>query len=132
MFPLAAVRRKNLVLVLPLSWGISKEASPAIFEEVGIPPPHMSSPLRAGTEKHLGVSEVQSVDGISGARQGWIPSVLIYLLSSQQEKNCSHEVTVVLFSRTFYNAKSLSELPHACLLSSGEAPASFSPPPWEA
>lgn len=27
----------------------------------------------------------------------------------KQEKNCSHEVTVVLFSRTFYNAKSMGE-----------------------
>lgn len=27
----------------------------------------------------------------------------------KQEKNCSHEVTVVLFSRTFYNAKTLGE-----------------------
>lgn len=26
-----------------------------------------------------------------------------------QEKNCSHEVTVVLFSRTFYNAKTLGQ-----------------------
>lgn len=25
----------------------------------------------------------------------------------EQEKNCSHEVTVVLFSRTFYEAKSI-------------------------
>ncbi|KAM6423217.1 GATOR1 complex protein DEPDC5 isoform 3-T3 [Liasis olivaceus] len=29
----------------------------------------------------------------------------------KQEKNCSHEVTVVLFSRTFYNAKSPNEFP---------------------
>ena len=27
----------------------------------------------------------------------------------KQEKNCSHEVTVVLFSRTFYNAKTIGE-----------------------
>lgn len=26
-----------------------------------------------------------------------------------KEKNCSHEVTVVLFSRTFYNAKTIGE-----------------------
>ncbi|XP_013208799.1 GATOR complex protein DEPDC5 [Microtus ochrogaster] len=29
----------------------------------------------------------------------------------QKEKNCSHEVTVVLFSRTFYDAKSIDEFP---------------------
>ncbi len=27
----------------------------------------------------------------------------------KQEKNCSHEVTVVLFSRTFYSAKTIGE-----------------------
>uniref|UniRef100_A0A8C6Y9Z0 GATOR1 complex protein DEPDC5 n=1 Tax=Naja naja TaxID=35670 RepID=A0A8C6Y9Z0_NAJNA len=45
------------------------------------------------------------------------PSVLGFdLLLSRQEKNCSHEVTVVLFSRTFYSAKSLNEFPelHRC------------------
>lgn len=30
-------------------------------------------------------------------------------LMLKQEKNCSHEVTVVLFSRTFYNAKTIGE-----------------------
>ncbi|XP_013864451.1 DEP domain-containing protein 5 [Austrofundulus limnaeus] len=33
------------------------------------------------------------------------------LFAKWKEKNCSHEVTVVLFSRTFYNAKSLEEFP---------------------
>ncbi|XP_063171811.1 GATOR1 complex protein DEPDC5 isoform X2 [Candoia aspera] len=33
------------------------------------------------------------------------------LFTKWKEKNCSHEVTVILFSRTFYNAKSLSEFP---------------------
>ncbi|XP_012729057.2 GATOR complex protein DEPDC5 isoform X6 [Fundulus heteroclitus] len=33
------------------------------------------------------------------------------LFTKWKEKNCSHEVTVVLFSRTFYNAKSLEEFP---------------------
>ncbi|XP_061118495.1 GATOR1 complex protein DEPDC5 isoform X2 [Conger conger] len=33
------------------------------------------------------------------------------LFAKWKEKNCSHEVTVVLFSRTFYNAKSMDEFP---------------------
>nr|XP_033812560.1 GATOR complex protein DEPDC5 isoform X2 [Geotrypetes seraphini] len=33
------------------------------------------------------------------------------LFSKWKEKNCSHEVTVVLFSRTFYDAKSIDEFP---------------------
>uniref|UniRef100_A0A3Q4BZZ3 DEP domain-containing protein n=1 Tax=Mola mola TaxID=94237 RepID=A0A3Q4BZZ3_MOLML len=33
------------------------------------------------------------------------------LFAKWKEKNCSHEVTVVLFSRTFYNAKSTDEFP---------------------
>uniref|UniRef100_A0A671TCT9 DEP domain-containing protein 5-like n=1 Tax=Sinocyclocheilus anshuiensis TaxID=1608454 RepID=A0A671TCT9_9TELE len=33
------------------------------------------------------------------------------LFAKWKEKNCSHEVTVVLFSRTFYSAKSLEEFP---------------------
>ncbi|XP_012586541.1 PREDICTED: DEP domain-containing protein 5 isoform X7 [Condylura cristata] len=33
------------------------------------------------------------------------------LFTKWKEKNCSHEVTVVLFSRTFYDAKSLDEFP---------------------
>ncbi|XP_032250980.1 GATOR complex protein DEPDC5 isoform X7 [Phoca vitulina] len=33
------------------------------------------------------------------------------LFTKWKEKNCSHEVTVVLFSRTFYEAKSLDEFP---------------------
>ncbi|XP_038139491.1 GATOR complex protein DEPDC5 isoform X2 [Cyprinodon tularosa] len=33
------------------------------------------------------------------------------LFTKWKEKNCSHEVTVVLFSRTFYNAKTLEEFP---------------------
>ncbi|KAF7223401.1 GATOR1 complex protein DEPDC5 isoform X2 [Nothobranchius furzeri] len=33
------------------------------------------------------------------------------LFAKWKEKNCSHEVTVVLFSRTFYNAKTLEEFP---------------------
>ncbi|XP_069367183.1 GATOR1 complex protein DEPDC5 isoform X4 [Paralichthys olivaceus] len=33
------------------------------------------------------------------------------LFAKWKEKNCSHEVTVVLFSRTFYNAKSIDEFP---------------------
>ncbi|XP_077776170.1 GATOR1 complex protein DEPDC5 isoform X3 [Podarcis muralis] len=33
------------------------------------------------------------------------------LFTKWKEKNCSHEVTVVLFSRTFYDAKSLNEFP---------------------
>ncbi|XP_030623111.1 GATOR complex protein DEPDC5 [Chanos chanos] len=33
------------------------------------------------------------------------------LFAKWKEKNCSHEVTVVLFSRTFYTAKSLDEFP---------------------
>ncbi|KAG8146439.1 putative DEP domain-containing protein [Naja naja] len=38
------------------------------------------------------------------------------LFTKWKEKNCSHEVTVVLFSRTFYSAKSLNEFPelHRC------------------
>ncbi|XP_055084696.1 GATOR complex protein DEPDC5 isoform X2 [Periophthalmus magnuspinnatus] len=35
------------------------------------------------------------------------------LFAKWKEKNCSHEVTVVLFSRTFYNAKSIEEFPEA-------------------
>lgn len=34
---------------------------------------------------------------------------LLACLIPNQEKNCSHEVTVVLFSRTFYNAKTLGQ-----------------------
>ncbi|XP_021112916.1 DEP domain-containing protein 5 isoform X10 [Heterocephalus glaber] len=33
------------------------------------------------------------------------------LFTKWREKNCSHEVTVVLFSRTFYDAKSIDEFP---------------------
>nr|XP_012619465.1 DEP domain-containing protein 5 isoform X4 [Microcebus murinus] len=33
------------------------------------------------------------------------------LFTKWKEKNCSHEVTVVLFSRTFYDAKSIDEFP---------------------
>uniref|UniRef100_A0A8D3DWA2 DEP domain-containing protein n=1 Tax=Scophthalmus maximus TaxID=52904 RepID=A0A8D3DWA2_SCOMX len=33
------------------------------------------------------------------------------LFAKWKEKNCSHEVTVVLFSRTFYNAKVIDEFP---------------------
>ncbi|XP_041659148.1 GATOR complex protein DEPDC5 isoform X2 [Cheilinus undulatus] len=33
------------------------------------------------------------------------------LFTKWKEKNCSHEVTVVLFSRTFYNAKTIEEFP---------------------
>ncbi|XP_055107553.1 GATOR1 complex protein DEPDC5 isoform X10 [Symphalangus syndactylus] len=33
------------------------------------------------------------------------------LFTKWKEKNCSHEVTVVLFSRTFYDAKSVDEFP---------------------
>ncbi|XP_029971281.1 GATOR complex protein DEPDC5 isoform X3 [Salarias fasciatus] len=33
------------------------------------------------------------------------------LFAKWKERNCSHEVTVVLFSRTFYNAKSVEEFP---------------------
>ncbi|XP_053293163.1 GATOR complex protein DEPDC5 isoform X5 [Pleuronectes platessa] len=33
------------------------------------------------------------------------------LFAKWKEKNCSHEVTVVLFSRTLYNAKSIDEFP---------------------
>uniref|UniRef100_A0AAQ6AHW8 DEP domain-containing protein n=1 Tax=Amphiprion ocellaris TaxID=80972 RepID=A0AAQ6AHW8_AMPOC len=33
------------------------------------------------------------------------------LFAKWKEKNCSHEVTVVLFSRTFYSAKTLEEFP---------------------
>ncbi|KAM9720335.1 GATOR1 complex protein DEPDC5 isoform 3-T3 [Menidia menidia] len=33
------------------------------------------------------------------------------LFAKWKEKNCSHEVTVVLFSRTFYNAKTMEEFP---------------------
>ncbi|XP_070618563.1 GATOR1 complex protein DEPDC5 isoform X3 [Erythrolamprus reginae] len=38
------------------------------------------------------------------------------LFTKWKEKNCNHEVTVVLFSRTFYSAKSLNEFPelHRC------------------
>ncbi|XP_060048727.1 GATOR1 complex protein DEPDC5 isoform X2 [Erinaceus europaeus] len=35
------------------------------------------------------------------------------LFTKWKEKNCSHEVTVVLFSRTFYDAKSLDEFPES-------------------
>ncbi|XP_043858131.1 GATOR complex protein DEPDC5 isoform X2 [Dromiciops gliroides] len=35
------------------------------------------------------------------------------LFTKWKEKNCSHEVTVVLFSRTFYDAKSIDEFPEA-------------------
>uniref|UniRef100_A0AAV2JQY5 DEP domain-containing protein n=1 Tax=Knipowitschia caucasica TaxID=637954 RepID=A0AAV2JQY5_KNICA len=35
------------------------------------------------------------------------------LFTKWKEKNCSHEVTVILFSRTFYNGKSLDEFPEA-------------------
>ena len=33
------------------------------------------------------------------------------LFTKWKEKSCNHEVTVVLFSRTFYDAKSLDEFP---------------------
>uniref|UniRef100_A0A8C5M0L9 DEP domain containing 5, GATOR1 subcomplex subunit n=1 Tax=Leptobrachium leishanense TaxID=445787 RepID=A0A8C5M0L9_9ANUR len=33
------------------------------------------------------------------------------LFNKWKEKNCSHEITVVLFSRTFYDAKSIDEFP---------------------
>uniref|UniRef100_A0A8C9VBS2 DEP domain containing 5, GATOR1 subcomplex subunit n=1 Tax=Scleropages formosus TaxID=113540 RepID=A0A8C9VBS2_SCLFO len=33
------------------------------------------------------------------------------LFAKWKEKNCSHEVTVVLFSRTFYNAKTIDDFP---------------------
>lgn len=33
----------------------------------------------------------------------------VLMFRVKQEKNCSHEVTVVLFSRTFYNAKIIGE-----------------------
>lgn len=36
---------------------------------------------------------------------------LYSLFTKWKEKNCNHEVTVVLFSRTFYDAKSLDEFP---------------------
>ncbi|KAM5192966.1 GATOR1 complex protein DEPDC5 isoform 1-T1 [Mantella aurantiaca] len=35
------------------------------------------------------------------------------LFNKWKEKNCSHEVTVVLFSRTFYDAKSTDEFPES-------------------
>ncbi|XP_057684486.1 GATOR complex protein DEPDC5 isoform X1 [Corythoichthys intestinalis] len=35
------------------------------------------------------------------------------LFGKWKEKNCNHEVTVVLFSRTFYNAKSKDEFPES-------------------
>uniref|UniRef100_A0ACB8FYG8 GATOR complex protein depdc5 n=1 Tax=Sphaerodactylus townsendi TaxID=933632 RepID=A0ACB8FYG8_9SAUR len=35
------------------------------------------------------------------------------LFTKWKEKNCSHEVTVVLFSRTFYDAKSINDFPEA-------------------
>uniref|UniRef100_A0A4W4G6C5 DEP domain-containing protein n=1 Tax=Electrophorus electricus TaxID=8005 RepID=A0A4W4G6C5_ELEEL len=35
------------------------------------------------------------------------------LFAKWKERNCSHEVTVVLFSRTFYTAKSLDEFPES-------------------
>ncbi|XP_056149958.1 GATOR complex protein DEPDC5 isoform X2 [Lampris incognitus] len=35
------------------------------------------------------------------------------LFAKWKEKNCSHEVTVVLFSRTFYNAKTRDEFPES-------------------
>uniref|UniRef100_A0A8C9LAH5 GATOR1 complex protein DEPDC5 n=1 Tax=Pavo cristatus TaxID=9049 RepID=A0A8C9LAH5_PAVCR len=35
------------------------------------------------------------------------------LFTKWKEKNCSHEVTVVLFSRTFYEAKCIDEFPEA-------------------
>ncbi|XP_054852033.1 GATOR complex protein DEPDC5 isoform X1 [Eublepharis macularius] len=35
------------------------------------------------------------------------------LFTKWKEKNCSHEVTVVLFSRTFYDAKSMNDFPEA-------------------
>ncbi|KAM9329765.1 GATOR1 complex protein DEPDC5-like [Gastrophryne carolinensis] len=35
------------------------------------------------------------------------------LFNKWKEKNCSHEVTVVLFSRTFYDAKSIDEFPES-------------------
>ncbi|TRY65307.1 hypothetical protein DNTS_015453 [Danionella cerebrum] len=36
-----------------------------------------------------------------------------YISEDTREKNCSHEVTVVLFSRTFFSAKSLEEFPES-------------------
>ncbi|XP_054618374.1 GATOR complex protein DEPDC5 isoform X2 [Dunckerocampus dactyliophorus] len=35
------------------------------------------------------------------------------LFGKWKDKNCTHEVTVVLFSRTFYNAKSIDEFPES-------------------
>uniref|UniRef100_A0A8B9GCU7 DEP domain-containing protein 5 n=1 Tax=Amazona collaria TaxID=241587 RepID=A0A8B9GCU7_9PSIT len=40
-----------------------------------------------------------------------IYDLLFSCVLPEQEKNCSHEVTVVLFSRTFYEAKSIDEFP---------------------
>ncbi|KAJ7309907.1 hypothetical protein JRQ81_007998 [Phrynocephalus forsythii] len=42
-----------------------------------------------------------------------VNSFLADLFIKWKEKNCSHEVTVVLFSRTFYEAESLNEFPEA-------------------
>ncbi|XP_061652499.1 GATOR1 complex protein DEPDC5 isoform X3 [Phyllopteryx taeniolatus] len=39
------------------------------------------------------------------------------LFGKWKDKNCSHEVTVVLFSRTFYNAKSKDEFPESLRVS---------------
>ncbi|PKU35757.1 hypothetical protein llap_13937 [Limosa lapponica baueri] len=44
----------------------------------------------------------------------WVKSEKVtcgYISEDTREKNCSHEVTVVLFSRTFYEAKSIDEFP---------------------
>ncbi|KAM4708788.1 GATOR1 complex protein DEPDC5 isoform 2-T3 [Discoglossus pictus] len=42
-----------------------------------------------------------------------VSGFLADLFNKWKEKNCSHEVTVVLFSRTFYDAKTLEEFPEA-------------------
>ncbi|XP_072839395.2 GATOR1 complex protein DEPDC5 isoform X2 [Pogona vitticeps] len=42
-----------------------------------------------------------------------VNSFLADLFIKWKEKNCSHEVTVVLFSRTFYEGKSLNDFPEA-------------------
>ncbi|XP_061652500.1 GATOR1 complex protein DEPDC5 isoform X4 [Phyllopteryx taeniolatus] len=56
----------------------------------------------------------------SQASELWVKGEKVtcgYISEDTRDKNCSHEVTVVLFSRTFYNAKSKDEFPESLRVS---------------
>ncbi|ERE87879.1 DEP domain-containing protein 5-like isoform 1 [Cricetulus griseus] len=71
-----------------------------ISEETRFPINHGKNKF-ASASSHLNY-EIMSKEG---------QKLLCAPICIQKEKNCSHEVTVVLFSRTFYDAKSIDEFP---------------------